>query len=454
MTLASVLIAAGRVGERLQVTDVCEQLKMSPQELREDVSVLNVVNFGGGAYVIYAEILPSGEIEVDPEPYSDTFDRPARLLPIEANALVAAIDLIGRAHADLRSAREKVVEALGFDPADEGLQIVSPKAEDSITHTVELAVHESRLLEIEYWTQTDDRYSDRVVEPYALFNGKRGAGTSPPGTSTSASCATSGWTGSSAPSALVERFERREGLNPIADIGGWPRTGTVGGSRVARVMISAEQARWAREQRTVLAELPDGRDHRRDHLQGHRVPRPRGAQGGRRRGRARARRRPRGRARRRRGPDRPSDMSRRAAIAMSDEEVLAFLEEERVLTCATVGTRRLAAPDAALVRDPRRRVLGVDVREVPEDPQPRARIALHAAGRGRRLVPRAARRDAQVRRGDPPRSRGRRRGRHRRSPRRYGGGDGHVTPEQAAKRVALQFVVARRVASWDHRKLG
>src|SRR3712207_6974137 len=38
----------------------------------------------GGAYVIYAEVLPGGEIEVDPEPYSDTFDRPARLLPIRS----------------------------------------------------------------------------------------------------------------------------------------------------------------------------------------------------------------------------------------------------------------------------------------------------------------------------------------------------------------------------------
>ena len=36
--------------------------------------------------------------------------------------------------------------------------------------------------------------------------------------------------------------------------------------------------------------------------------------------------------------------------------------------------------------------------------------------------------------------------------RRYGGADGHVTPEQASKRVALQFV-SSRVASWDHRKL-
>jgi PPOX class probable F420-dependent enzyme len=34
---------------------------------------------------------------------------------------------------------------------------------------------------------------------------------------------------------------------------------------------------------------------------------------------------------------------------------------------------------------------------------------------------------------------------------RYGGG-GHVTPAQAAKRVALQFVV-KEVASFDHRKL-
>ena len=58
--------------------------------------MLNVVNFGGGSYVLYAEILEEeGEIEVDPEPYSDNFDRPARLLPVEAKALVAAIDLIG-----------------------------------------------------------------------------------------------------------------------------------------------------------------------------------------------------------------------------------------------------------------------------------------------------------------------------------------------------------------------
>jgi proteasome accessory factor BC len=257
VTLASVLIEAGRADRRLRVPEVCERLKMTPQELREDVSVLNVVNFGGGAYVIYAEVLPSGEIEVDPEPYSDTFDRPARLLPIEAKALVAAIDLLGLAHPELRSARDKVVDALGSDPVEEGLHIVSPLAEDAISHTVELAVHESRLLEIEYWTQAEDRYSEREVEPYALMNGREG-------------WYVAAWDPERGrlqhfrldrikrAAASNRRFEPREGLNPIADVGGWPRTGTVGGSRAARVLIDAEHARWERERRTVLAELDNG----------------------------------------------------------------------------------------------------------------------------------------------------------------------------------------------------
>ena len=253
VTLASVLIAAGREGRRLPVDEVCEQLKMSPQELREDISVLNVVNFGGGAYVIYAEVLPSGEIEVDPEPYSDTFDRPARLLPIEAKALVAAIDLLNLAQPELGSAREKVVAALGHDPVEEGLQITSPTVADDVAHTVERAVHENRLLSFEYWN-AEGEFSRRTVEPYALFNGVEA------------------WYVAAfedklkhfrldrikSAVALDEHFERRSELAPLADIGGWPRTGEIEGSQVARVWISPEQARWSREKRTVVAENADG----------------------------------------------------------------------------------------------------------------------------------------------------------------------------------------------------
>jgi predicted DNA-binding transcriptional regulator YafY len=264
VTLASVLIAAGRENRRLPVAEVCEQLQMSESELREDISVLNVVNFGGGAYVIYAEVLPNGEIEVDPEPYSDTFDRPARLLPIEAKALVAAIDLIGPhlAKGALDDARGKIVAALGFDPVEEGLQITSPTVADDIAGTVDLAVHEQRLLELEYYAPNEDRFSHRTVEPYALFN------------------STEAWYVAAfdpekddlrhfrldrIKSARLrdETFERRPDLDPVADIGGWPSGGRMGGSRTARVWISPDQARWAREdgvaeKPNVLARLQDG----------------------------------------------------------------------------------------------------------------------------------------------------------------------------------------------------
>ena len=123
-------------------------------------------------------------------------------------------------------------------------------------HTAELAIHENRLLEIEYWTQDEDRYSERVVEPYALINSSR-AGTSPPGTAARAAAALPSGPDQRA-SALMERFEPREGLDPAADIGGWPRTRRIGGSRPRACRSRAEQARWAREQRTVLAELAGG----------------------------------------------------------------------------------------------------------------------------------------------------------------------------------------------------
>ena len=129
VTLASILIDAGRAGRLLDAAELCTALKVSDQELREDISVLNVVNFGAGTYVLYAEIHSDGSVEVDPEPYGDSFSRPARLLPVEAKALIAAIDLIGEhiPEGSLTSVRRKVVAALGEDPVHEGLQFATPR---------------------------------------------------------------------------------------------------------------------------------------------------------------------------------------------------------------------------------------------------------------------------------------------------------------------------------------
>ncbi|MEA2424808.1 MAG: proteasome accessory factor, partial [Thermoleophilaceae bacterium] len=257
VTLAGILIEAARTASKLSVTQVLANLQITETELREDIDVLNVVNFGGGSYVLYAEV--SGDtIEVDPEPYGDNFAKPARLLPLEAKALVAAIDLLGShvAAGSLQSARDKIVEALGRDPATDGLQITTAGGDDSeIARVVSEAIADHRLLELEYYKENEDEFTTRRVEPYQLLNGQQG------------------WYVHSfdverdAPrsyrldrikSVTIEdaTFEPRPGVEP--DVRGWPSTGEVETSRSARVWISPERARWAREDRRVVDELADG----------------------------------------------------------------------------------------------------------------------------------------------------------------------------------------------------
>ncbi len=261
VTLASILIAAGRAGERVVMAEVCERLQISEEELREDVNVLNVVNFGGGSYVLYAEVNEeAGEIEVDPEPYSDNFDRPARLLPVEAKALVAAIDLIGEhlPEGSLTSAREKIVAALGEDPMEQGLQVAPTAGDDSeVARLVSKAIVQRRMIEIDYYKENEDEMSPRTVEPYALTNGREG------------------WYVASYDPAregvrhfrldrikraavTAKKFKPRPEVDPAAEVDGWLRTGEVPASASARVWVSPERARWAREARRVVEEYPDG----------------------------------------------------------------------------------------------------------------------------------------------------------------------------------------------------
>ncbi|HEY5262239.1 MAG TPA: WYL domain-containing protein, partial [Solirubrobacteraceae bacterium] len=46
VTLASILIQAGRRSERVNIAELLQRLQISDEELREDINVLNVVNFG------------------------------------------------------------------------------------------------------------------------------------------------------------------------------------------------------------------------------------------------------------------------------------------------------------------------------------------------------------------------------------------------------------------------
>jgi predicted DNA-binding transcriptional regulator YafY len=260
VTLASILIEAGRAGRMLRAGELCAALKISDLELREDIGVLNVVNFGAGTYVLYAEIHPDGTIEVDPEPYGDSFARPARLLPVEAKALIAAIDLIGEhiPEGSLTSVRRKVVAALGEDPVHEGLQFATPGGDDEqIVKVVSSAISRRQRLSFEYYKENEDEFSSRLVEPYALINGREGwylASFDP----TRDSVRHFRLDRIKSATLTDETFEVRDDVDPAADVDGWPRTGEVPASSRARVWISPERARWAREERNVVAELADG----------------------------------------------------------------------------------------------------------------------------------------------------------------------------------------------------
>jgi proteasome accessory factor C len=259
VTLAGMLIEAAKKGEKLQVIELRQRLELTDEELREDIELLNVVNFGGGTYVLYAEY-QGDEIEVDSQPYGDNFARPARLLPLEAKALVAAIDLFGEhlPQSDLQSARRKIVDALGHDPSEEGLEIAPSGGGDAeVARTVNEAIAQSRVLELSYYKENEDQFTNRSVEPYRLENGREGW---------YVECYDLTKEGvrhfklDRVKEAKLsdERFEPRSEVEELAGVEGWMTHGEVPTAHVARVWVSPERARWLREERTVVEELADG----------------------------------------------------------------------------------------------------------------------------------------------------------------------------------------------------
>jgi predicted DNA-binding transcriptional regulator YafY len=257
VTFAGLLIGAAREGTTLSVDSTLEELNVSLDELREDIDVLNVVNFGGGTYVLYAEIV-GDQIEVDPDTYGDNFARPARLLPLEAKALVAAIDLFGDhlPQSGLGSARDKIVDALGHDPSEEGLEIAPGRDDSAVVRAVHDAIERRKLLELHYYKENEDQFTKREVEPYQLVNGREGWYL---GCYDLAREDTRHFRLDRMREVSVsdESFEHREGIPERLAEQEWLVHGEVGTAGVARVWVSPDRARWLREERRVVEELGD-----------------------------------------------------------------------------------------------------------------------------------------------------------------------------------------------------
>jgi proteasome accessory factor BC len=156
----------------VEATDLTERFHIPPAELEEHLSLLNLVNFGGGCYAIYAE-LEDGKVHVDKELFGDTFRAPPRLTPLEARAIRLALEFVGPmiaadARTPLDRVRKKLEETFGEFDLTQTPEPHVGEAEEDLVATLTQAIRERRLVELDYLKEGEETTSEHLVEPYSI----------------------------------------------------------------------------------------------------------------------------------------------------------------------------------------------------------------------------------------------------------------------------------------------
>jgi proteasome accessory factor C len=170
--LAYLLAACGEEREGIiPAHELVNRFSIPAEQLEEHLSLLNLVNFGGGCYAVYAE-LHGDEVHVDKELFGDTFRRAPRLTPLEARAIRLALEFVGPmvaagTHSPLDRVRAKLEETFG---AFELTQTPAPHVgeEEGLVDTLTHAIDDHKLVEIEYLKPEEQEVAKRVVEPYSI----------------------------------------------------------------------------------------------------------------------------------------------------------------------------------------------------------------------------------------------------------------------------------------------
>jgi proteasome accessory factor C len=154
------------------VAGLMERYALDEKSLGEAVDLLTLVNFGAGAYAMYAE-LDGDVVKVDAWPDGEVFRKPARLSPLEAKALLLALDLVGplvaaTAQSDLDSVRAKLTEGFGGYGSPTVPATAPTSSEQHVLAELTTAMREQRVLRIEYYSQARGELSERSVEPLRL----------------------------------------------------------------------------------------------------------------------------------------------------------------------------------------------------------------------------------------------------------------------------------------------
>jgi predicted DNA-binding transcriptional regulator YafY len=170
--LAYLLAACGDEREAtIRSSELVDRFSIPADQLEEHLSLLNLVNFGGGCYAVYAE-LHGDEVHVDKELFGDTFRRPPRLTPLEARARRRAREFVGpmggaHAHSPLDRVRAKLEETFGqFELSQTPAPHVGD--EEELVGTLTRAIDEQHLVEIEYLKPEEQEVVTRTIEPYSI----------------------------------------------------------------------------------------------------------------------------------------------------------------------------------------------------------------------------------------------------------------------------------------------
>ena len=169
--LAYLLDRCGESSEaEIPAADLVERFGIPPEELEEHLSLLNLVNFGGGCYAIYAE-LDGDTVRVDKELFGDTFRAPPRLTPLEARAIRLALEFVGPmiaadARTPLDRVRAKLEETFGEFELAQTPEPQVQRAEEDLVGTLSRGLRERRLVQVDYLKEGE--VSTHLVEPYSL----------------------------------------------------------------------------------------------------------------------------------------------------------------------------------------------------------------------------------------------------------------------------------------------
>jgi predicted DNA-binding transcriptional regulator YafY len=175
--MTRLLAACGASAEAyVRCSELRAGLNLDQHELEEDLGLLNLINFGGGCYALFAQVVDES-VHVQRETYGDRFARPARLSPLEAKALLWALEFIGDRlpvgtddEDPLASARAKIEGAIGQDRLPQIELGRVHTANTAVAAALTRAIREDRVMEIEYWSEARGALTSRAIEAHLLVN--------------------------------------------------------------------------------------------------------------------------------------------------------------------------------------------------------------------------------------------------------------------------------------------